>query len=344
MPTSNEILNEFYDAKESEELLEAFIHKHKDNPEAEPIIKTAQQAIQNISNPTKQETNIQKSREVDIPTTSNNPLMQFFRNPGIYVVLPSGGNFYTEKPSLSELGEILVKPMTAKDELLFKSPDYLLNGQALKNVISSCVPDIKNVEEIPSQDFNVIMLAIRSATYGKEMPYEITCDACRETIEFSVNIERMFDNIEVIDNEFTIAIDPLVIFLKPFDLKAQIKSSLAQFEQSAITNNLAENTTLDDIQKNQELSRIINKIAELSYEMVLGSIIKVKTPDGNFINEIDHIKEWLFNLDKKTYDSINSELSRISSLGFSNTVPVNCKSCKNKMVVPVLFDPTLFFA
>ena len=54
MPTSNDILNEFYDAKESEELLIAFIDKHKDNPEAEPIVKTAQQAIQNISSPAPQ--------------------------------------------------------------------------------------------------------------------------------------------------------------------------------------------------------------------------------------------------------------------------------------------------
>ena len=342
MPTSNNILNEFYDAKESEELLIAFIDKHKDNPEAEPIVKTAQQAIQNIS--TTSTSTSQSTRTVDNKPISSNPLMQYFRNKGIYVVLPSGGNFYEDPPKLSELGEILINPMTAKDELVFKSPDYLLNGEALKKVINSCVPDIKNVDEIPSQDFNVIMLGIRSATYGNEMPYELNCPTCNEKIKFAVDIDQMFDQIEVLNEEYTIDLNPLTVYIKPFDLKAQIKSSLAQFEQEAITNNLSTDITLNDIEKNDELSKIINKIAELSYEMVLGSIIKIITPDGTSIDNLEQIKEWMYHLDKKTYDMLNLEIGKISSLGFNNSVPVNCESCNKNTVVPILFDPTLFFA
>tara|TARA_B000000609_G_C24177790_1_gene355429 strand:- start:305 stop:1333 length:1029 start_codon:yes stop_codon:yes gene_type:complete len=342
MPTSNDILNEFYDAKESEELLIAFIDKHKDNPEAEPIVKTAQQAIQNISNtPTP---NIQKNKIVETQPIGSNPLMQYFRNKGIYVVLPSKGKFYNEKPNLSELGEVLINPMTAKDELVFKSPDYLLNGEALKRVIKSCVPDIKNVDEISTQDFNVIMLGIRSATYGNEMPYEINCNKCNQKIEFSVDIDRMFDGITELEDEYIVDINPLTVYIKPFDLKAQIKSSLAQFEQEAITNNLSIDTTLTDVQKNEELSNIINKIAGLSYEMVLGSIIKVKMPDGVTIDDIEQIKEWMYHLDKKNYDLLNEEIGKISNLGFTNTVPVNCETCKKDITVPILFDPTLFFA
>ena len=342
MPTSNNILNEFYDAKESEELLIAFINKHKDNPEAEPIVKTAQQAIQNIS--TTPTSTSQNTRTINDKPVGSNPLMQYFRNKGIYVVLPSKGKFYKDPPELSELGEILINPMTAKDELVFKSPDYLLNGEAIKRVIKSCVPGIKNVDEILSQDFNVIMLGIRSATYGNEMPYELNCPSCNEQIKFAVNIDQMFDQINVLDDEYTIDIDPLTVYIKPFDLKAQIKSSLAQFEQEAITNNLSVDTTLTDIQKNDELSKIINKIAGLSYEMVLGSIIKIIMPDGTSIDNLEQIKEWMYHLDKKTYDKINLEIGKISSLGFNNTVPVKCQSCDKNTIVPILFDPTLFFA
>ena len=341
MPTSNDILNEFYDAKESEELLIAFIDKHKDNPEAEPIVKTAQQAIQNISSPAPQ---VPKSNHVTNQPVSSNPLMQYFRNKGIYVILPSKGKFYKEPPNLSELGEILINPMTAKDELVFKSPDYLLNGEALKKVIKSCVPDIKNVDEISTQDFNVIMLGIRSATYGNEMPYEVNCTTCNQKIEFSVDINRMLDTVTELDDEYIVKVEPLKIYIKPFDLKAQIKSSLAQFEQEAITNNLSTDITLTDVQKNEELSNIINKIAGLSYEMVLGSIIKVEMPDGTIIDNIEQIKEWMFHLDKKNYDLLNAEISRVSDLGFTNTIPVNCETCNKEITIPVLFDPTLFFA
>jgi len=38
---ANVILNEFYDIKDDQEKLKAFIETHKDNIEAEPIIKIA---------------------------------------------------------------------------------------------------------------------------------------------------------------------------------------------------------------------------------------------------------------------------------------------------------------
>ena len=75
---------------------------------------------------------------------SNNPLKQFFRQPAIYVRLPSQGKFYP--PGVLEMpatGELPVYPMTAIDEITYRTPDALFNGQATVNVLQSCVPDIK---------------------------------------------------------------------------------------------------------------------------------------------------------------------------------------------------------
>ncbi len=46
---ANVILNEFYDINESKKQVEQFIEKHKDNPEADPVIKIANQALDNLS-------------------------------------------------------------------------------------------------------------------------------------------------------------------------------------------------------------------------------------------------------------------------------------------------------
>ena len=46
---ANVILNEFYDINESKEQVEQFIEKYKDNPEAEPVLKIANQALDNFS-------------------------------------------------------------------------------------------------------------------------------------------------------------------------------------------------------------------------------------------------------------------------------------------------------
>ena len=77
-------------------------------------------------------------------TAPANPLKKYYRQPKQYIKLPSGYKYYpADSIEVSESGEIAVYPMTAKDELLFKTPDALLNGEATVSVIQSCVPAIK---------------------------------------------------------------------------------------------------------------------------------------------------------------------------------------------------------
>ena len=72
--------------------------------------------------------------------SSNNPLTQYFRQPAIYVKLPSNGNFYPESSiDLAVNGEYPVLPMTAIDEITYRTPDALFNGQAVVSVIQSCL-------------------------------------------------------------------------------------------------------------------------------------------------------------------------------------------------------------
>ena len=72
---------------------------------------------------------------------SVNPLKQFFRQPAIYMRLPSQGEYWPEGSiALPENKELPVYPMTAIDEITYRTPDALFNGQAVVNVIKSCVP------------------------------------------------------------------------------------------------------------------------------------------------------------------------------------------------------------
>ena len=92
---------------------------------------------------------------------SNNPLQQFFRQPAIYIKLPSNGKFYPEGAlTMPENGEIPVYPMTAVDEITYRTPDALFNGTAVVNVIQSCVPAIKNAWFIPAMDIDTLLLLI----------------------------------------------------------------------------------------------------------------------------------------------------------------------------------------
>ena len=69
-----------------------------------------------------------------------------------------------------ESGEYPVYAMTAKDEILFKTPDALLNGQATVDVIQSCMPNVKDAWKAPSIDMDAMLVAIRMASYGELLP------------------------------------------------------------------------------------------------------------------------------------------------------------------------------
>jgi hypothetical protein len=69
-----------------------------------------------------------------------NPLANWFRQPKIYVNLPSKGKFYPAGSlDHSSTEEYAVYAMTAKDELMFKTPDAMISGQSTVEVIKSRV-------------------------------------------------------------------------------------------------------------------------------------------------------------------------------------------------------------
>ena len=88
-----------------------------------------------------------------------NPLIGMMRQPKIYIKLPSNGNYWSDGSlQLSPNGEYPVYSMTAKDELILKTPDALLNGQAVVDVIQSCLPNIINAWECPQIDVDLILV------------------------------------------------------------------------------------------------------------------------------------------------------------------------------------------
>ena len=117
---------------------------------------------------------------------TENPLVGYFRKPEVFITLPSKGKYYKEGTiDLPPNGEIGIFPMTARDELMMKTPDALLNGSSTAEVIKSCVPAIIDPWSIPSLDMDAILVGIRIATYGPELELTTKCPECQETNDFS---------------------------------------------------------------------------------------------------------------------------------------------------------------
>ncbi len=277
-----------------------------------------------------------------------NPLAQYYRKPGTYIELPSGGRYYKVAPKMSDTGELAVYPMTAKDELALKNPDSLLNGEALKQVIASVCPDITDVSEIPAPDIDAILVAMRMTSYGDDMELDVT-HGCEESDgksqRVTVGLGSVLSTSRAIPETLgtvTLA-NGVVVQLKPYTLEAQSRLLRVQFNtmrqlQGAEAN---ENSTIE--QKADIANRGYDQLVALSQDILAASITVVRLPDGVEVTNFNHIYEWVKNLDRASNERLDEEIKAFGKYGITRTLEVTCDHCKNKFTTDMLFDPTSFF-
>ena len=277
-----------------------------------------------------------------------NPLAQYYRKPGTYIDLPSRARFYSVAPKLSDTGELAVYPMTAKDELALKNPDALLNGEALKQVIASVCPDIKNVDEIPAPDIDAILVAMRMTSYGDDMELDIAhgCDAsgCKSQ-RVTVGLGSVLSTSKPIPEELgqvTLS-NGVVVNLKPYTLIAQSKLLRAQF--STMRQLQAAEVANKDIEAKAAIADAgYKQLTDLSQEILALSITSVVLPDGTEVTNRQHILEWVRNLDRASNERLDQELKEFAKYGVSRTLEVKCEHCGETYTSDMLFDPTSFFS
>jgi hypothetical protein len=178
--------------------------------------------------------------------TTSNPLQQYFRQPAIYVQLPSKGKFYP--PGAIDLpvnNELPVFPMTALDEITQRTADALFNGQATIKTIESCVPNIKDAWSIPSIDMDTLLIAIRIASYGHELEFESSCPSCSNENNYLVDLRVLLDQLEAPDYNKTINYGDIEIFLRPLNYRQQNKAAMEQFEDQKLMEMIPESDITD---------------------------------------------------------------------------------------------------
>ena len=271
-----------------------------------------------------------------------NPLEQYFRKPAIYIELPSKGNFYKNKPKLSADNELAVFGMTAKDELVLKNPDALLNGEGILEVFRSIVPDIKNPGEIPSPDYNSILLGMRIASYGKDMEYMVTCSECSTVDTITFDLYNVLATNTTLESEYIAELENgIKISVKPTTLNMQNKIALRTLEQSRLLDVLNDDSDTDT--KLKKFSRAFKTLANITFDLVLDGIMYVELPDGSTVSASDHIIEWLHNIQKSDYDVINGKIEEVNKGGIKSEFKHTCSKCSTEIEQTMQFDPSSFF-
>ena len=284
----------------------------------------------------------------EIQPSGSNPLTKYFRQPKIYISLPSRGHYYPAGAiEMPENGELPIFPMTAKDEMMIKTPDAMLSGQSTVEVIQSCVPAIKNAWGIPSVDLDTILIAIRIATYGEKMDVGIKTPVTGEEKTYEVDLRIMLDQFQQLEFVDTFQVDQMKVKIRPLTYKEFTETSMRTFEEQRIFRTLNDETVPEE-QKLSAFSASFKKLTQLTVDTVEKSIVSVEVED-QIVDNPQFIKEFIANADKTVFKSVTDHVDEQKKKFTTKPLVVDAtpeeleKGVPETYEVPVTFDQANFF-
>jgi hypothetical protein len=231
--------------------------------------------------------------------------------------------------------------MTAKDELMFKTPDALLSGQSTVELIKSCIPAILDPWKMPSIDLDMCLVAIRLATYGEKMEVSANCPHCNAENDYDVNLQNWLGVYEEYNFVDVVEIDPLTVNIRPYTYQELTKTSIKTLEEQRVFN-IINDDNMGDEEKLDRFGKSFVKLTELTVDLIAGCITKIETPDGS-VNDVSMIKEFINNAPKEIFEKIANHVKNLKEKIDYKPV-VRCNECSKEYDLPITMDQANFFA
>lgn len=255
---------------------------------------------------------IKKNEEASVASVG--PLS--FVVPTHFVDLPSQGRFYPVGHPLHGKKSIEIKEMTAKEEDILTSENYIRKGLTLDKLVESILMDkTLDPDSIISVDKTAILIASRISAYGPKYKVIITCSKCSNETKINYNLSE----------------DPKIIFAKE-DLEINedgvfiIKLPATNWEVGCKliktidekNNNNEDSKTMDKLISNY-LSTIISSINTVTDKEILKQAIEVMP-----MKDSKHLRD--------SYKDIIPNIKFIFNF--------ECQNCSHKqeLEVPVTLD------
>jgi hypothetical protein len=234
--------------------------------------------------------------------------------------------------------------MTTKDEITLKTPDALLNGQGVVNVIESCCPAIKDAWAMPSIDVDATLIAIRIASYGNQMDFAAKCPHCNQSHDYAIDLGKTLASIEIPDYTIPLAVDGLKIHVHPQPYFSLNKTNMIAFEEQQILRSL-EGLEDNPQEAKAKFDQHLAKVIELNIALLANSTKSIEV-DGTTVTDLDHITEFYNNADNKIIRKVQGYLVELNEKAAIKPVTVKClnEECLKEFPVNITFDYASFFA
>jgi hypothetical protein len=275
-------------------------------------------------------------------TQSPNPLKAFFRQPAIYLKLPSNGSFWPEgSVEFPHNRELPVYPMTAVDEITYRTPDALFSGQSVIDVVQSCIPAIKNAWAMPYIDVNSILIGIRVASYGHAMEVSTVCTNCNHEDDFELDLRHVLNQMKTPDYTKKVEHGDLEIIFRPMTYEEQNQNNLEQYEQQRMISMIPA-SDLPDEEKILRMAEVMKNITKLTVRALKTSIAAVRTPSAT-VTDTDHIEEFLSNCDRTVFNIVREQVIALRQANELKPLSLECTECGTKYDQQLSLDMANFF-
>lgn len=270
-----------------------------------------------------------------------NPLQKYFRQPKLFISLPSKGLYYTPESINGDVEKMPIFAMTGMDELIMKTPDALFNGEATVKLIQSCCPYILDAHKIPTIDLDVLLVAIRMATFGKDMSISHTCTECGTENDFGIDLTTVMDHYSTKQFDSRLKLnDEVTINLKPLTYE---EMTVVNMENFKLQKTLSQITEIEPERRQQVMDEIYAKLADIQVHVFLTAIESIQIPDS-IVTEKEHIREWLTNTARENYTLIKDKLEKNKDIWNMPKQKIACTNCGTENSIEVVMDQSSFFA
>lgn len=271
---------------------------------------------------------------------AQNPLQKYFRQPKIFISLPSKGVYNTPGVIQGDVTNLPVYGMTGMDEIIMKTPDALLTGDSVVKVIESCCPSIKDAWELSNLDTDLMLAAIRIATFGTTMGVIHTCPNCGHENSYDVELGQIIDHFSKCEYESKVVVDQLIVKLQPLSYRQVSEFALKNYSMQKTLQQ--SNAIEDELERQQVIAGLYKQLGALRNEIFAAGIDSIDTPNGA-VSERVFIVEWLDNADKATFDAIKKVIDRNNETWKTPAMPVKCEECESENLLRVELDQSSFF-
>lgn len=256
-----------------------------------------------------------------------NPLLERARIPGQTFALPSKGLFYKhgELDDSVKNGEVTVYPMVTLDELVMKTPDKLLNGTAINEVFSRCIPQIKKPSELLSKDVDFLLICLRKVSYGDEYEFDYKHD-CEDAK----------------NHLYRVPLDPLISTAKKITARSAKDKFMLTLPNGQVVRLMPPryHQMLKFYQSINEEKQ--NSDAEVVEFVIETSMNMVESVDG--IEDREMIMEWATQIPAGYTTMIGKHIGKLSNWGPDLEQKIICRDCGKEATVEISLNPINFFS